>query len=491
MTRNNTRIKYLWYISVFVFIYIWFSQVHPLVLFDADDWGLVSFARNALPDLDKWNPAKVFPEVLMSFACTVAAYTIYPITGDYIRSITIISSLVASSFITFYVYCLGNCIRRIFDFNSIKCIYVEALFLILHFLIFRQGDTGNTYLFYCEDLTCYYNYLFPALLNASMVMWLFGNKTQRTDKNYVKNGIVVLVIYLAIFSNLIDNIILAGYVAIEIIFDLLDAYKRKTGCRKFIKEQGSYLLILMCWCVCAVFEMLGGRAAIAGENGNSFAECIMQTIDNYMDLMMRMHKIFILFAIVITGITVFLMFLKKARRKWLDDLLIPTKILCLIVLMTVYAIIITAKVEASYIGRSEYVFGICFYILFFLMICLGYVIKNAERSLIAVPLMLFILLSFVNTNMKTFREPNQMNVSGNICYKMSYDLVEKVISADEAGKSAIELEVSNSGGVNNWPQAIYMGERISTALYKHGVTNNKIEITLIPSTKYNERYNLY
>ena len=69
--------------------------------------------------------------------------------------------------------------------------------------------------------------------------------------------------------------------------------------------------------------------------------------------------------------------------------------------------------------------------------------------------------------------------------------VQKVISADEAGELKVELEVSNSGGANNWPQAIYMGERISAALYKHGVTNRKVEITLIPSTEYNERYNLY
>jgi len=296
---------------------------------------------------------------------------------------------------------------------------------------------------------------------------------------------------MAIFSNLIDNMILVGYIAIEVFFDWVNAIKEKQKWKLFIKEHGVHWIIILCWCVCAIFEMLGGRAAMAGEIDNSFGKNVVQTISNFMVRIKSMHKMFIIFAAAVIGIAVLLMVLEKRNKKHLDVFQMISKLLSLIVLLTVYSVLITSKVEANYIARSEYVFGIFFYVLLLLVVCFSYLMKKIERTIIIVPLMLCILLSFVNTNTKTFKEPNQFGISGDLCHRISHDLVQKVISADEAGELKVELEVSNSGGANNWPQAIYMGERISAALYKHGVTNRKVEITLIPSTEYNERYNLY
>ena len=173
---KKINLKYLWYIGIFLFMLVWLIKVHPLVISDGDDWGHMSFARRALPELRLWNPAKLFPELFMSFCCTFAAYTIVPITGDYVLSMTIISAIVMSGFIALYVYSFGSCLKRLFSISTGICVFVEGLFLVLHFLIFRMGDVNNTYLFYCVDLNCYYNYLMPALLNASLVMILFKNE---------------------------------------------------------------------------------------------------------------------------------------------------------------------------------------------------------------------------------------------------------------------------------------------------------------------------
>ena len=167
-------------------MFIWFSKVHPLVPFDGDDWGHLSFARRAVPELTQWNPAKLFPEIFMSMTCTIAAFTIAPITGDYIGAITIMSAFVTSGFITVYIHCFSECLKRIFKVSSNHSVLIEALFLILHFLILRQGDSDNTYLLYCIDLNCYYNYLLPALLNASLVLFMIKNDKKFKTKEISK-----------------------------------------------------------------------------------------------------------------------------------------------------------------------------------------------------------------------------------------------------------------------------------------------------------------
>ena len=486
--------KHLWYIGIFVFMFIWFAQVHPLAVLDADDWGHISFARNALPDLNEWNPAKLFPEILMSFVCTVAAYTVYPITGDYVGAISIMSALVTSGFITLYVYCFGKFIRRTFEFENIEYIYVEILFFILHFLIFRHGDTGNTYLFHCEDLTCYYNYLLPALLNASIVLCMIENekiKEFESGGDAIKRGLFYVVLYLAIFSNLIDNIILVGYAEVEICICIIRMIKEKGNLKKILKERSLFIGVVLCWCVCVGFELLGGRASIANGASTSLWQDVWQTMINFIGLMNTMHKIFILFAGGVSALAIVLLVVQKKKE---DNIIVYRTlgmILGLAVLLLVYAIMITAKVNVNYISRSEYIFGVFFYSLLFVTTCFGYIMKKMEEITVLIPLMLCVLVSFVNTNLRTFKDSNQFTISGALCNEISKDLVEQVIKADQAGLTSIELEVSKSGGVNNWPQAIYMGESMSVVLYKHGVTHRKIEIKLIPSVEYNEKYQLY
>ncbi|MBR2733236.1 MAG: hypothetical protein IKD80_03170, partial [Selenomonadaceae bacterium] len=46
----------------FAAMFIFFSQVHPIVLFDGDDWNVISDARVGLPKWGGWNPIKVLPE---------------------------------------------------------------------------------------------------------------------------------------------------------------------------------------------------------------------------------------------------------------------------------------------------------------------------------------------------------------------------------------------------------------------------------------------
>ena len=77
--RKLTGFELVWYLGVFGFLLVWFTQIHPLVVYDADDWTYLAYVRSATPIWGDWNPAKVFPETVMPFFSTVAVYTLMPL----------------------------------------------------------------------------------------------------------------------------------------------------------------------------------------------------------------------------------------------------------------------------------------------------------------------------------------------------------------------------------------------------------------------------
>ena len=492
MSKQSRRIQWIWYGAIFILMFLWFSQVHTLAVYSADDWGHISYARSAVPELSKWNPAKLLPELLMSFMSTTAAFTIFPVTGNYIMSITVMSALTVSAFITGYIYCFGTFLKRITGVSGIKNLFVQGLFFILHFLIFRWGDDGNSYLFQCADLTCYYNYLIPGLLNASLVLWMFGNETFKSfvkEGDNIKRGLLLVVIYFAVFSNLVDSMILVGYIALDFFVDLFQTVKQREKMSNFIGGRWFHLGVIFLWGISALFELFGGRAALAEEQGGSLLVSLQEALTYFMDLLGRIHKIFLLLFVILLagGIAILIKEGKKSaeKRKQMGFLLALTGG------MFLFTVAISAKVNASYISRSEYVFGLFFYVLLIEMMCFGMILKKFEQITLVVPLLLCITASFINTNGNTFGISGQPEVSDKIFIDISQDLVDQVVEADRMGKDSVHVQVTDSGGINNWPQAVYMGEYVSNALYKHGVIKHKIEVKIIPSKEYNEKYRIY
>ena len=49
MTKSKNRFYHLWYVFIFLFLYLWFTQIHPLSVYDADDCGTyLKFAEHFL-----------------------------------------------------------------------------------------------------------------------------------------------------------------------------------------------------------------------------------------------------------------------------------------------------------------------------------------------------------------------------------------------------------------------------------------------------------
>lgn len=291
--RKLTGFEMAWYLGIFGFLLVWFTQIHPLVVYDADDWTYLAYVRSATPIWGDWNPAKVFPETVMPFFSTVAVYTLMPLLGDYILAQTVMHALVVSAFITVYVFCFTELVKRVLPVKTAGAVSASALFLLLHFLIFRSRQQDNSYLFFCFDLNCYYNYLIPGLLNASLVMYMLNNPgfdAFLAGGSPAKKGIFYLVLYYAIFSNLTTSGILAAFAGSCMLISIIRKGKSfRLG--QFVRENALYLGILLAWLVSAIFELSGGRATSSEWNG-SFAWKLKYTLYGLKEVALGCNPVF-------------------------------------------------------------------------------------------------------------------------------------------------------------------------------------------------------
>jgi hypothetical protein len=219
-----------------IILFIFYTVAHPLYIYDTDDWTYISYSRQPWPCAEQWNPTKVLPETLMPITAELGIRFIMPFSGDYIGSMAIAFAGMLVLFIIAYVYQFGKTLASLFNLRvGIKEI-ISVIFLIYHFLPFR---VNNKYLLYGGNVTCVFNYLIPALMNATIVMWFIGNGMENLhDNSFLKRGFYVLVLYLAINSNMFHSIILASFAGANLIISFVGGYllEGNIGTKMLLKQ---------------------------------------------------------------------------------------------------------------------------------------------------------------------------------------------------------------------------------------------------------------
>ena len=493
--KKEKLLEALWYIAIFAFFYIWFSKIHPLVVYDSDDWTYIAYARRATPIWGEWNPAKVFPEVLLPFFSNIILYTLVPLTGDYITGFTVGHALVVSGFITVYTWALVALLRRSFSLSGMTGIFSGTLFLIFHFLVFRTQNSGNSYLFHCDDLNCYYNYLLPALLNAILIMYVIGNPDFEklfADAPPVKVGIIYILIYFAIFSNMAISGMLASLAGSYLLLNLLKTLK-KFKLMEYIKSNAHWLIILGMWCVSVVYEFSGGRATNAAApltlgNLRYTAYCLKEVL-------VGCNPLFWLsvFTIIVLAALQFLLTKKKAEEEaTLLNHLVP--LLVAAAALLVYMLALCTIVWFGTIYRSEYQITLFFYGFLVVFLALGYLLKKQPKLMFLLPLLVIFLASDINTNEMTFEDSLMSDYGAQACADISRDIINQYVEADLAGLTEttiyIPMHIADPETEDNWPHTMVLLPRIGNALYKQGVLSRPISANFVIDPAVNQRHNI-
>lgn len=484
----------LFYLAIFTFLFVWFTKVHALVVFDADDWSYLAYVRATTPVWGEWNPAKVFPEVIFPFFSTVAAYLVMPLTKDYITAQTLMHALVVSLSITGYLWCFSRLLRRCFPLSRLTASVVTVLFLTAHFLALRWADFGNQYLFYCVDLNCYYNYLLPALLNASLVMSLICNPKMA---DFLKSGAPAargcfcIVVYFAIFSNLPASGILAAWAGSVVLLSLIAHGKAKQW-KGILSENGFPLLVLAAWLISAVFELSGGRAASAGGSTPAYYRLYLSC--KYLArILLDLNRLYQLAIVLIAA--AFCVCALISRKKG-EPLPCPGLSILLIAAAAfgVYLLMLSSAVDPTVIRRSENLFGLFFLVNLCGMLMLAALVSRYPRLMLALPLVTVFLLSGVDTRAETFLESNFAGVRPAICADVSRDLIAQLQTADAQGLTEVELHVpqyvSDPENEDNWPHTLKLLERLPGTLYSHGLIRHQSHVTPVADPEMNVRFGL-
>lgn len=468
-TRYSNKV---FYFILFLVFTLFFSTIHPLVPFCTDDWININIARPFYPSFFCWNPTKVFPESLEPLASMFAAYVIYPFIHEYTYAFIFTNAITVSLFITIYLSSLHKLLEDRFKISNWICICIVLIFTIFHFLILKVNDNNNDFLLHATDCNCYYHYIIPTLLNASLVMWLMRQNIDLKQMDTISLSCLCLFVYLALFSNLYSSVILIAYVGAVLLFRLISFNKKNNKwLGRFVRYNSFYIIILVCWLLIQLFEVNGIRANAYGHLKDPFWSSVGSTINNFFSVKYNSYFLFTTFGTIIATILVFL-----KNKKRITSINNNNKILILSLLLTnLYLILLSSKVDPENVLKGNIIFSSVFFFLLMIALCLGFLSKHSKYVKIILPFLLFILFASLNSRNAVFRD---------VLFEFGYDtqsyiehnnnIIKQVTDADALGNHEVIINVPEFENPGHYPLSDDCSNFVGFSLYKHNIIKNRI-----------------
>ena len=458
---------------IWLCLFIFFSQICPLVLYDGDDWQNIGWWRWPLPMRGGWNPSRVLPETLMPFVGYIAAYVIRPILGDYIRAITIASAICFSSFIVALANAVESFVRKRIKISENDSLFCECLFVLLSFAIFRTRGTSR-YLFQAYDLTCVFNYTICGVVNLIAVLIIMQYQDFIAEFKKLapmKKGVYIVVIYLALFSHVYHSEVIAIYGFIKFCQTIfIDKSSEKTW--KRVLEARGYLYIVFGWIVALYFETTGGRAKHMNA-GNSF------------DFKPPFEQLLAMVHALANPFFADYFYCKKYEEEC-TEVKIFLGVIINLVITTLYLIILCAKV--TYMSRIEASWNIWAYLILLVVIAFAVIIKRVSVIRMFFLPILFVMFFMIIQPDGRYLISTVGSTDYQICVNTDNYVLNQIMKADKEGKKEVTIMVPYyPDDSRNWIFTNDMGERLSQTLYNHNLTRQKMNITIVNNMSLNEK----
>ena len=460
------------YILLFLLFFVFFSQIHPLVPFNSDDWINMGMARRAYPSFAFWNPTKVFPECFEPFVASFAAFFVTPLIGDYLNAMTITNATVVSLFIIIYLFSFQKLLEHKFKISQIGVFSIVLLFAILHFLILKTEDANNEYLWYSHDCNCYYHYTIPNLLCASLVMWLMRSNINRI-RSRLSIGILCFVSYLTLCSNLYSTIILTAYLGSVLLIDVFQAdHNEPRWIVTFVKQHWYPLLITLLWFIVQLIEVNGRRATSYGHLDLPLLQEVELTFNYFLGISYNIKFIFFIILVIIGTIGCYFVYEKK-RLAHIGKM--PFVLFCSLILSATYLILLSSRVVSTYILRGDVIFAFAFFFLLSIAFCICYLSVKIKYLTIAIPVLIVFALFEFNSPNNVFKDIQfEYGLNAQSCLQLDKYVINRVCEADAQGKDSVIIQIPRFNDDDNWPLSIDLSKSVGTTLYKHNITRRNI-----------------
>lgn len=500
MKRKSLNILY--YAIIFIGLFSFFYFAHPMIIFNADDWLHSSYWRRPLPVIGTHNAIKVFPETFMPLISMIASTIVYPVLKDYLMSLAFAYAVTLVVFIMGFMILLEQLLNSLIN-DALLSKELSFLVIIFSFLIFKNDWTQNMHLFYAQDPTCVFHYTIPALLNFCLVL-VFSTKEIISKRCLsleilsgavppLSSGVLVLALYLAIFSNNFSNIILFSFSGLTIISHMINS-RKSFRFKTFLRETWLHIVVVLMWIIAIILQFLDPRNEDAANQGAITG--LSGAMSTLLSQFLSVNKMLLLFiSIFVIAAIVKLIFKKKANDHAEGpgfSLMLHLALSALVT--TVYLIALASVAGKGYIARPDVLIGIFEYIFILVALIMAYIFTNngtTSRFALLLPLILFILTSQTLNYCKSYADYNIFSLSWEETYLASNDIIKQFEEASDKNASTLELHVINNDSWNNiWPYPTYAGDTIADTLFRHGIIKKLIKTEIIYDNSKNDELHI-
>jgi len=490
-TDRDRRIDLLFCLAVFAAMSVFFIVLHPIPIMDEDDVIYTVLSRKAIPIPGAWNPSRMMPELLSSLCGNLAGLCAALHLGRFIDCQITVLGLMLGAFITGYVYSLKRLLEKRFRFGQFSAVCLGLLFLLLHFLIFRSGYSRNLYMFHTYDQCCIFFYTIPALLCCSLVMQFMAepDKTPRlTGTRPLRESMLVLVLYLAVFSNLFGSAVLAAYAFFRAVREGVRGKKAGADGKGLLKSGAIWLSVVVFWLLAAVLEATGGRAG--GGAGIARASRLSLACGELMKLLGKTAPLFWLLVLAAASAGIVLLAAEKNGESRKNGLSFLGGILAWCIPNALFLLLLSAVVNPKYAGRPEAMFTLLFSVMLLMVLCFAAAVRRWPKTALLLPILLLFVYSMTNTRFLTFADSNPLELDGHLAVAVENEIYEGIIAAAEAGETEITVAVPVSGEDGNWPHDGNVGKPMAEFFLKYGLIDHEIIVHTQPDEAFNRAFNI-
>lgn len=511
--NNNINIKLAISIS-FAFVFLFFTLIHPIYLFDTDDWGNMALSRPLYPSLQTYNPSKVLPEVLIPLISLVSVKLLYPFTNDYTFSVSTGLTLCYILFIFTYIFAIFKFIKYNLlsftnsdDINTPKLSVFASFFLIIIVFFHFVSIQSDQYLFYEINVTCIYHYTIPTILNISLLLFFICKyesfRTFWEIDNYFKKFLICFLIYMSIFSNLLVNTHLFFFAIISLTNNLIVKIKNNQTINIFNTIQKEFLCfyILILFCCAAFFEANGLRANSVGSSHIFNLDNIVNSLATFFSQTLFLPEIkitvfltsVILFANLIAIFYVFTKQNTECRSKAICLLKKESLLFTILFCIILWQICITVKTGVAYQFRMSAVLSWYSILLLIFILTVVYLFSLSNKILYVLLLLVVVLFYSQLLCTRPYKEINFVPYTQVHSIELfTNSLVEEIVAADKNGVSSLEIHVPlfKSSSADNFPFAVYGGTPIEHCLFRQGLIKKSIKIEIVPDLNVNKKFSI-
>ncbi|MDY3578584.1 hypothetical protein RCP77_07815 [Enterobacter kobei] len=482
--EKETHLKWVLFTFVFAVVAVFFTAIHPVTIISGDEWINLSSGRQAYPQWGGFNPIKVVPEVAFPLFGNIASSVVMPLGFTFLEAIAYLTAVLVALLVAAFLHQFYQLMRQTVGLSTYISSVLVIFYLLCLFGLFRTLNNNNSpYLLWEQNLTCYYHYVLPTLINGTVSLYMLRVSTELKHLFYEKpvfSGSLILAIYLCVFSNIFASVILAVMCGVVLLIDFI---RNRFNIVSTIKALPFHCIALLMWIISALFKMNGGRA----DNMAKEHLDISGSVNALISLFKLTELTF--FCVLSVGIIcgIFFLFFRMSDASKARNFLV---LIASGAITTLALILICAKASANYAYRPVAMWGTFMYLIVASSVGLGYLMERVKAVHYIAPIVLLCLVNKATDQYHSLRESHNGNVPFSVANAIGQDMINQVVNAVHSNQRTMILHVPKGGGYGNWPFPTTRGRQISETLKSNGLIPRIIEIKIQPDREMNAKYGM-